>query len=472
MTQTPVSPDSVPRADTAASERSDRELDRRLRALEAENAALRAGQSGRRPRGILRSLLAAVALTLAVLLAPLAVLASWVRIELVDTDRFVATLAPLAEDPAVQSFLGDQVMAAVDEQVDFDAIVGSLASGLTSLELPSEADAAITLLRGPAAQGMRSVVASTVEETIASDAFAGTWQLALTNTHRATIALMRGDTNGMLTLDRDTGELAIDAGVIVAQVKDQLEARGFGLASMIPNVTASIPLTTAEGLVGAQLGYAAAVALGTWLPWLVLALLVAGVALARRRTRALARTGFGLTLGFLLLLGGLSVGAALFEQAVSPGVMPGSTAAALTTQLTESLRSTSAALAFAAALIALAALLLGPSRGAVALRSALTSGFARARAAYSAHGVTTGAVGTAIERFRSALALIVAVGGVLIIFLARPVNAPTIAWTTVGVLGALALIELLRRPEAEEHRAEAEEHRAEAEEHRPAAESA
>lgn len=441
----PHSPTGRPEKRTPADGGTSAALDERLRALEAENAALRAGRRG---RGWGRSLLAGIALTLAVILAPLAVVASWVRVELVSTDRFVATLAPLAEDPAVQRFISDQIMVAVDQQVDFDGIVGSLANGLTSLDLPAEASAAVTLLRAPAAQGMRSVVASTVEETVASDAFAGTWQLALTNTHRATVALLQGNTNGMLTLDRDTGALAVEAGVIVAEVKAQLEARGFGLAAMIPNVTASIPLTTADGLVGAQLGYAAAVAVGTWLPWVVLGLLVAGVALASRRTRSLARTGFGLALGFLLVLGGLSLGSALFEQAVSPGVMPRATAVALSTQLTESLRATSAALAFAAALIALAALVLGPSRGAVALRSALTSGFARARRAYTSHGVSTGALGTVLERFRTTISLLIALAGVLIIFLSRPVNAPTIVWTTVGVLVALALVELLRRPEA------------------------
>ena len=428
-------------------------LDRRVRELEAENAALRAGRGGaggRARRGILRSVLAGVALTLAVLLAPLAVLASWVRVELVDTDRFVATVAPLAEDPAVQQFLSDRVMVAVDQQVDFDAIVGSLATGLASLDLPPEASAAVTMLRAPAAAGMRSVVASTVEETIASDAFAGVWQLALTNTHRAAVSLFQGTPNGALTLDGDTGTLAIDAGVIVAEVKDRLADRGFDLAAMIPDVTASIPITTTEGLVTARLGYELAVAVGLWLPWLVLGLLIAGVALARRRTRALARAGFGLTLAFLALIGVISLGAAIFERAVSPAVMPGAAAAALTTQLTEALRAGTAALAFASALVWLAALLLGPSRGAVALRGALTAGFARLRAAYTARGFSTGALGTMIERFRSALALAIAVGGALIIFLARPVSGPTIAWTALGVLGALALLELLRRPAPDE----------------------
>lgn len=418
-------------------------LGRRVRELEEENDALRA-KSRRRPRA--RSILAAIALTLAVLLAPLAVLSSWVRAELVNTDRFVSTLAPLADDPDVQRFLGDQVMAAVDAHVDFDGIVSSLVAGLSGLDLPAQASASLALLQGPAAQGMRSVVASTVDETIASDAFSGTWQLALVNTHRASVALLQGNTRGLVTLDKASGTLSLEAGVVLEEVKTQLSDRGVSVASMIPDVDASIPITTSTSLVGVQAGYQATVALGYWLPWIALGLLVLGVALARHRARALTRAGVGLFLGFMLVLSAISVGAAVFENSVSPTVMPVETAAALTTQLTLSLRALLAALALTAALVTLAAMILGPSRGARALRGALTAGFARVRSEYTQHGLSTGAFGTFLDRYRAGIMLLLAAGGVLVVFLSRPVSFSTVAGTTLMLLLGLALIELLRRP--------------------------
>lgn len=418
-------------------------LGRRVRELEEENDALRA-KSRRRPRA--RSILAAIALTLAVLLAPLAVLSSWVRAELVNTDRFVSTLAPLADDPDVQRFLGDQVMAAVDAHVDFDGIVSSLVAGLSGLDLPAQASASLALLQGPAAQGMRSVVASTVDETISSDAFSGTWQLALSNTHRASVALLQGDTRGLVTLDKASGTLSLEAGVVLEEVKSQLSDRGVSVASMIPDVDASIPITTSTSLVSVQAGYQATVALGYWLPWIALGLLVVGVALARHRARALTRAGVGLFLGFLLALSAISVGAVVFENSVSPTVMPVETAAALTTQLTLSLRALLAALVLTAALVTLAAMILGPSRGARALRRALTAGFARVRNEYTQHGLSTGAFGTFLDRHRAGIMVLLAAGSVLVVFLSRPVSFSTVAGTTLTLLLGLALIELLRRP--------------------------
>ena len=73
------------------------DLQARVAALEAENAALRSGPtgSGPRPRRS-RAVLAVVLIVLGVMLAPVAVVTGWAKWTLTDTDRFVATYAPLA----------------------------------------------------------------------------------------------------------------------------------------------------------------------------------------------------------------------------------------------------------------------------------------------------------------------------------------------------------------------------------------
>ncbi len=95
---------------------------------------------------------------MAVLLAPIAAMGTWARLQLVDADRFVATFAPLAEDPDVQDFIAAQASAAIQEQVDLTAVVGEVFDGLRELDLPPRAASALTLLEAPAASGLTSLV--------------------------------------------------------------------------------------------------------------------------------------------------------------------------------------------------------------------------------------------------------------------------------------------------------------------------
>src|SRR5215204_6720973 len=102
------------------------DLQTRIAQLEAENARLREtadlGVAGVAPpatsarpprRGRGRTAGAIVLVLIGLLLAPVAVVSAWARLQLVDGDRFVATFAPLAEDPAVQAFLSDEVTTAI-----------------------------------------------------------------------------------------------------------------------------------------------------------------------------------------------------------------------------------------------------------------------------------------------------------------------------------------------------------------------
>src|ERR671913_274153 len=98
----------------------DESLQERLARLEGENAALRARLESPPPeapsaeaevhrgRGRWWTVLAVVLVVLGCLLAPLAVIGGWGKTILTDTDAFVATYAPLARDPAVQSYIVDQ----------------------------------------------------------------------------------------------------------------------------------------------------------------------------------------------------------------------------------------------------------------------------------------------------------------------------------------------------------------------------
>lgn len=423
------------------------ELRRRVAALEQENESLRApADTGpRRSRG--RTAVAVLLIAVGLLLAPVAALGTWARLQLVDTDQFVSTFAPLAEDPAVQAFVADEVTAAINDQVDVDALVGEVFDGVRELDLPPRAEAALGLLEGPAAQGVQTLIADVVTQVVSSPAFVEVWANALRLTHQRAVAVIQGDPAAALQLAED-GTLSLQLGVVIAKVKAELSDRGVGIADMIPEIDREIPILQADALVLMRAVYNTAVAAGYWLPWVVIALLVAGVAIARRPLHAMAWTAALFAIAFMLLASGLGIGRAFFVGTVSPSVMPAPAATALFAQLTMLLQSTAVALAVLGALIAIGAWLAGATRPARTLRGAATRVADALRSTGDRHGLSTGRFGELVERWRSAILVVVAVIGALLIFVNRPPTIGGVVGVVVGVAVVFVVVELVRRPAA------------------------
>ena len=79
-----------------------------LMLLRQENESLRRARQRRR-QVPWRAIASAVLIVLGVILAPITVASVWAHNQIANTDRFVATAGPLAEDPAVQSALTDRL---------------------------------------------------------------------------------------------------------------------------------------------------------------------------------------------------------------------------------------------------------------------------------------------------------------------------------------------------------------------------
>lgn len=438
---------------------TDTDLRARIAALEAENARLREATTDAAAAGTAASAtaprvkrhrgrtVAAVALVIiGLLLAPVAVVSAWARLQLVDTDRFVATFAPLGEDPAVQAFIGDQVSDAIEEQVDIPQLTADVFEGIKQLDLPPRAEDALTLLEGPAAEGLSSLLEQTVDRVVTSEAFEQVWATALRASHTQFVAALQGDPDAALAIG-DDGTLSIQLGPIIEEVKSRLAERGADFASAIPVIERSVVVAKADSLVLVQTVYALAVAVGTWLPVLAFVLLAAGVLVAKRRSAALVWTAGGFALVMLLTLAGFGTGRLFFVSTVSPSIMPTAAAEAMYGGLTELMVSTIAALTVLAIAIAVIAWLSGPWRPARVVRGFADDGFGAIRRAAAARGVTTGRFGEGLHRFRVVAYIGIAVVASLVLLFNRPIEMSTVVWTVVLALLAVALVELLRRPE-------------------------
>jgi len=436
-----------------------KELTERIAELEAQAAVLAQANEARttateeiaplankRRRNAWWTVLSAFLIVVGLVLAPVSVVLGYAQTQLTDTQAFVATFAPLADDPAVQTAISDAAVQAITENVDIPGLTAQVFDGVASLGLPRTATDALRLLEAPAAAGVQSLVRSTVTDFVASDAFGAIWAQSLRVSHAQLIATLQGDPNAALSI-KDGEAISLQLGPIIAEVRTQLIANGFAFAEVIPNIDRSIVITQVDGLGQVRFAYAAAVGLGIWLPWVSLVLLAAGVLVARRRRVALIAASVGLAVLMGLVGLAIAIGRTVLVTS-SLGISPDALRA-IFDRTVEMAATTTLAVAVLAIAVAVVAWIAGPSRASVGLRALTGSLMSRARSTIASFGISTRSFGTWLTAHRTLAYAAVAVVASAVVLLVRPLHASTIAWTLVGTVVTLALIELLRSPERE-----------------------
>jgi hypothetical protein len=423
--------------------------------LSAENARLRAratpADDDRRAARRWRAFLAALLVTVGVLLAPVSVVAYWTKGYVNDTERFVSSLAPLAEDPAVQAYLVDEIVTVVNDNVDINGITEDLFAGLATLDLPQEAKNALGLLEQPAVQGVQGLIRSSATRIVSSDAFAQLWAQAVRTSQTQVIAALEGDASSALAIS-DTGELGIQLGPIIAEVKTELVNRGFGLAQNIPDVDRTIVIAQSDALVQARTGYQLLNVLGFVLPIVSLGLIVLGVLVARRRARTMIWAGLALAAAMALLSAGIALGRILFVNSVSPAYLPTNVSQALYDAVVPFINTTALSVGLVGFAVAVVAYLAGPFHGSRLVRRSTVSLAARLRLAAANAGVGTGRFGAFLYRYRRVAHVLIGLAAAAVAVFWRPLAPAVIIWTAVLALILVLLIELLQRPPGEPDR--------------------
>lgn len=433
----------------------------RLAALERENADLRRrldaaatvpGRPAERSpdlpgRHRSRSAAAVVLILVGALLAPVGVVAAWAERTLTDTDRYVATVGPLADDPTVQSALAGRMTQAVMTRIDVGSLLDAVAGGLDERDVAPRAAAALPMLEAPLTSGVESFVRRAADRVVTSDEFADLWERANRVAHEQLVAVMRGDGGDVVQVGQD-GQLTIQLAGMIDLLGDRLAQSGFGLVADLPTINATFTIMETSQLVELRNSYAQVVALGTWLPWTVLILLGAGVLLALRRVRALVAAGIALAAGMLVLALVLAIARGLYLDALSGVVLRLDAAEVVFDQLVMFLRATLRTVGVLGLVVALAAYLGGASPSARGLRAGVGRGFGAVRARAEGRGVTSGPVGTWLARYRGVVRTTVVALAVLILLLAADPTPGLVVGTAVGAGLLIALVELLARPQS------------------------
>lgn len=151
------------------------ELEKKVEELEARPAK----------RSRLRRVGTVVLIVLTVIVFAAGVAGAWSRRTVLDTDRYVATVGPLAEDPAVQEYLArtitNQVFLALDVQGRLEEVLEERADRLT-------------FLAGPITDSVQGFVQDQVDKVVASEQFARLWTEVNRLAHEQAVRLLEGDT--------------------------------------------------------------------------------------------------------------------------------------------------------------------------------------------------------------------------------------------------------------------------------------
>ena len=439
-------------AEIAELKAANAELTHALTHEQARNRRAGAGQGpGKSPRsrpwGL--ALLSTTLIVIGALLAPVAVVSTWAHRELTDTDYFVATFAPRAEEPAVQDFVAVQAVDAIETQLDIDQIANDLFEGLDGLDIRPRGKEALALLRAPAVSGVKGLITSTVTGFVQSEAFATIWDEALTITHQQGVSTATGQRDAAVTIGTNQ-QISVQLGPIIQAVKEQLVADGFTLADRIPVINRSIVIAE-DSSIGIYLTiYQIVVAVGVWLPWIMLIVLATGVLMARRRTVALAWASGSVLFTMLLADNGITAGKDVFALAAA-SVIPHDAAVVLNDGTLDSVTDMIVALGVLAATVLTVTLLLGPWQWARTLRRFGAHTIASIRRTAERHGLTTGAFGVLLHRWRKPLRLLVGALWAICILFIRPITPGMIVWTASLSIGTIFVLELLSRPPPSTH---------------------
>ncbi|WP_353115989.1 hypothetical protein [Microbacterium sp.] len=419
-------------------------LAERIAQLEAENDALSARIRTRGSRW--RAPVSAVLIVLGLVLGSASTVTSYARDMLADTDAFVAAFGPLAADPDVQQTVTAAVGSAIDSAVDVPALTGEVFDGLRALDLPPKASAALTLLEAPAGRGVQSLIHGLTREVIASPAFSELWTQALRATHGQLTAALRGEAGSVIAAGAD-GALRLELGPVLAGVRDRLLAEGMTFASAIPAGDRSIVLVQDSSLGAAVAGYGLLIGVAAWLPWIALALLAAGVLVARRRRGGLMLVGIAAAVIMTAFAAGAQLARAVAVGALSSsgsGITPAA-AGSVFDQVSDPLVQRILAIALLGGVVAVVSWATGPRRAAAAVRGAASRAIGAIRPG-EAGGGRWGAVRVWVERRHVPLLVLVAVLATATVLLVHPLTAGLVLWTTAAALVALLAIEAIRAP--------------------------
>ena len=179
--------------------------------------------------------------------------ALYLRSEVLDTDRYVATVAPLASDPAIQAEIANKVTTQITDAVDIEGITRDAMTELG--KVAPRVAAVITGLAPAHCRADQNADPYRRVQIRCQPAVPGSLDPGQPGGAPGTSSTWpQGNTGGTVSID-ESGTVTISTKEIIARVKTLLVEQGVDIASRIPEVDAQITLFQSPELVQGHGGH-------------------------------------------------------------------------------------------------------------------------------------------------------------------------------------------------------------------------
>ena len=406
------------------------ELRAEVERLREENERL---ASSAAPHRFWRNGGAGVLVVIGVLVFAMAISALWLNRTIMDEDRWVATVAPLAQDPAIQDYVAVTASNAIFNAVDIQSYVKQALQ-----PLPPQAQ----ILAAPITGAIQTFVRDAATKFTRSPQFPDIWVQMNRLAHKAFIASVTQRQGGLI--NNQNGVVTVDVSVLVDQIKGALVAKGLTFVNNIPIPVSQEQITLINSPVLGQLSFAIQVmnASAYVLPLLAIALLAGGVALAVNRRKAVLWMGIGIIVVTLLPVQAIYLGQFPFSKAaLSLGQMPTAASQSAYNIVFRNLIEANKIAAFIGLVFVLGAVVVGPSKWATALRTGFQHGLNNVGPDWD-----FGPVGQWIYDHRSGVRSAGVIAAIVLLLLVPAKTIATVIWLVVAVLIWLLAVALFGRP--------------------------
>lgn len=408
-------------------------LRREIARVKARNAELESrAREAPAGRGGWRRALAAILVVAGAAALVGALPAVWARNVVLDTDRYVTTVAPLASSPAIQRSVADTAVDRLFGAADIEARVRQV--------LPPQG----AVLAPTITSQLRSISDAAAIEVMRTDQFRMLWVEANRRAHEVVLPVLLGKSGPKDLLDTSRGTVSVDVSAIVARVKSALVDRGVSFVEDVPDDIGGgrYVIFHSERLAAIQ-DYVRTLQTLAWvLPVLALVAFAGGVLASPDRRLALLWVGVAVVVAMIVLGAGLAFARSYYLDSVDRAVLDGAAAGAFFDIMVRFLRNALRTVAALGAVLAVGAVLAGPSSAAVALRRGAANGIGGIT---SALGLDLGPFSAWVERYRRGIEIVALLLLAAVLFASSRPTPGLVLGLAAAALLVFASVELLAR---------------------------